>query len=129
MKRWKKGLVAHILFVLLLFVLAACNGAPPPDERERGSIAYSGSASGAAYDLPQGLFQEGVDYPTEYIVGEGAQIPLLKASCVEGAFEYTFLGWYCDLACTQAFVSISPTQEGGVTVYAKLAIATWSGRL
>ena len=94
----------------------------------QASIVYLGSAGGEEYTIPQGLFED-TAYPDCYTYGEETEIPALKASCRDGEYEYTFQGWFWDLACTTPFESIPETQTGTVTLYAKLSIATWSGRL
>ena len=94
----------------------------------QASILYVGSAAGTEYIIPQGLFED-TAYPDSYTYGQETTVPALKDSWRDTQYEYTFQGWFWDLACTTPFESIPETQTGTVTLYAKLSIATWSGRI
>lgn len=51
--------------------------------------------------------------PSKYVEGEGVKLANPTRT------GYTFAGWYTDSKCTKKITSISATQKGTVTVYAK----------
>lgn len=51
--------------------------------------------------------------PSKYVEGEGVKLANPTRT------GYTFAGWYTDSKCTKKITSISKTQKGAVTVYAK----------
>lgn len=99
------------------------------DEITQADILYKGSVNGEEYPLPQGMFEENGNYPSVYTYGKKTDVDGLKDSYVEDGKEYSFKGWYLDVACTQAFNGISATDRDVITLYAKLGVSGWSGRV
>jgi uncharacterized repeat protein (TIGR02543 family) len=86
------------------------------------TITYKAIIGGEVTDIPSGMFNEQLSYPTEYCVGMSEfTVPNLENKAIGGSY-YMFNGWFIDQACTVAFTGITKQTSGNLTIYAKRSV-------